>query len=333
MLTRAPEEVSPLASPGADLLRVLRRALGARWEFTVSDTCIRIEHALRGAPYRRPRQTPTWEELLEGLASGFAAHGVPQDRCLPLRWGRETELTISAVQALDPLLKDGLPATYRSGYLPQPVVRLTGERGPAGDLRPGFLTSFVNVSRVQPIRGLHAYGAALDSWLSVLSRLGFHARHLSFHGSLSTWRRRQVEGITLHFDHAGLPLGDLVLLWNADNPDRMAIDLGTGLERLAWARTRADWNHLVFGRFVALAPARTLDALRTSTLLLAHGIPPAPRGAGSITRRLLATVDLEATRLGVSALARASYRYWQLLGELKVPWPAVVVAMEQELGV
>ncbi|MFF0169436.1 hypothetical protein [Streptomyces prasinus] len=223
--------------------------------------------------------------------------------------------------------------TYRSGFLPQPVVRFTGQRDASGDPRPGFLTSFVNVSRVQPIQHMDEYGGILDGWFSVLSRLGFHARHISVHGTLATWKRRQVEGITLRFKHLDLPVGDIVLLWNADNPARLAVDLGTGLERLAWARTRSGWRDLVFGRFASLAPPPTLDAVRTATLLLAHGIRPASRGAGGITRRVIATVDPGVARLGVSSLVRASYRYWRLFGELKAPWPAVAVAMEEELGV
>ncbi len=317
----------------ARLPAVLRQALGARWEFTVSDRRIAIEHAHRGSPYCPPRQAPSWEELLAGLKAGFAAQGVSQDACLPIRWGRETELTISAVQALDPLLKDGRPLTYRSGFLPQPVVRFTGQRDATGDLREGFLTSFVNVSRVQPIQCIDEYGGILDGWLSVLSRLGFHARHISINGKLAAWRRRQVEGITLRFNHLDLPLGDIVLLWNADNPARMAVDLGTGLERLVWARTRLRWRELVFGQFASLAPPPTLDAVRTATLLLAHGVRPAARGAGGITRRVIGTIDPGAARLGVSSLVRASYRYWRLFGEPKVPWPAVTMAIEEELGI
>lgn len=78
--------------------------------------------------------------------------------------------------------------------------------------------------------------------------------------------------MTLHFRHVDLPLGDIVLLWNAENPERMAVDLGTGLERLAWARTRMDWCERVYGNFAKAAPVRTLDVARTAALLLGCGI-------------------------------------------------------------
>ncbi|MFE6623271.1 hypothetical protein [Streptomyces sp. NPDC057740] len=310
---------------------VLRAALGPHWEFTAEGSHIEVRHPNRGTPYRPPRRPPSWRELLDSLETGFAQNGATRDACLPLRWGRETELTISAVQALDPLLKDGQLRTYRSGFLPQPVVRFTGQRDATGHLKDGFLTSFVNISRVQRIGSLEEYGAILDGWLTVLSQLGFHARHLSIKGKLSRWRRRQVEGITLRFHHLDRTLGDLVLLWNTEHPDHMAVDLGTGLERLAWARTQGRWHELIYGSFAEAAPPTTLDAIRTATLLLGHGITPAARGAGGITRRVIGAIDRDAARLGVGALIREMYGYWSLVCVLLAPWPEIARAVEEEM--
>ncbi len=311
---------------------VLRRALGAHWEFYQDGDTLEVKHPHRDSPYRPPRGPLSWEQLLGTLEHAFAAQGFHRDACLPLRWGRETELTISAVQALDPLLKEGRPLAYRRGFIPQPVVRFTGQRSASGELCDGFLTSFVNVSCVQPIESLDEYGQVLDAWLSVLSQLGFHARHISVYGRLEVWRRSQVEGITLRFRHLDLTLGDIVLLWNSKDPRCMAVDLGTGLERLAWARTRRKWNELVFGPLVELAPPSTLDALRTATLLLGNGIMPAPKGAGGITRRVLATLKPETVRLGVSVAVRSSHRYWTTIAGLTVPWPEVAARIEHEVA-
>lgn len=330
MLTRANRVL------GDDLAQqipgVLRAALGPHWEFTVGGRHIQVRHPNRGTPYGPPRRPPSWRELLDSLETGFARVGAPRDACLPLRWGRETELTISAVQALDPLLKDGQLRTHRSGFLPQPVVRFTGQREAAGHLKDGFLTSFVNISRVQPISSLDEYGAILDGWLTVLSQLGFHARHLSINGDLSAWRRRQVEGITLRFRHLDHTIGDIVLLWNTEHPGRMAVDLGSGLERLAWARTQEHWHQLIYGSFAGTAPPPTLDAIRTATLLLGHGITPAARGAGGITRRVIGAIDRDVARLGVGALVRDMYGYWSLVGALRAPWPEIARVIEEEMS-
>lgn len=198
-------------------------------------------------------------------------------------------------------------------------------------MKDGFLTSFVNISRVQRVGDLHEYGAILDGWLTILSQLGFHARHLSINGSLSSWRRRQVEGITLRFRHLDRTLGDIVLLWNTEHPERLAVDLGSGLERLAWARTQERWHQLIYGSFTGAAPPTTLDAIRTATLLLGHGITPASRGAGGITRRVIGAIDRDAARLGVGALVREMYGYWSLFGVLRAPWPEIARAIEKEM--
>ncbi|WP_236041986.1 hypothetical protein [Streptomyces sp. Y2F8-2] len=305
--------------------------MGQSWEFTIDGTDLEVCHRHRGSAYAPPRRSPSWAELLSTLEDAFAARGVSRDACIPLRWGRETELAISAVQALDPLLKDDRPVTYRSGFLPQPVVRFTGERDDKAQLLDGYLTSFVNVSRVQPIQSIDEYAAVLDDWLYVLSRLGFHARHVSLYGQLKVWHRRQVAGVTLMFRHLDLTLGDIVLLWNRENPQRMAVDLGTGLERLAWARTLRNWHELIYGPLAGAAPAATLDALRTATLLLGNGIMPAARGAGGVTRRVLGALASEAVHLGVSAAVRASHQYWTTIVDLPVPWPSITASIEQEL--
>ncbi|MFC8272174.1 hypothetical protein ACFUJR_06440 [Streptomyces sp. NPDC057271] len=310
---------------------VLSAALGPHWEFTADGPHIEILHPHRGSPYQPPRRSPTWREILDSLEAGFARDGAPRDTCLPLRWGRETELTISAIQALDPLLKDGQPRTHRSGFIPQPVVRFTGQRDAEGQLKDGFLTSFVNVSRVQPIGSLDEYGAILDGWLTVLSQLGFHARHLSIYGTLTPWRRRQVEGITLRFRHLDLTLGDIVLLWNTTHPHRLAVDLGTGLERLAWARTLQRWHHLIYGRFADVASATTLDAIRTATLLLGQEVTPAARGAGGITRRVIGAIERQTALLGVGAVVRDMYNYWSLFTAMTAPWPVVACVIEQQM--
>jgi hypothetical protein len=166
--------------------------------------------------------------------------------------------------------------------------------------------------------------------LTVLSRLSLHARHVSLHGRLTIWRRRQVQGVTLRFRHAGMPLGDVVLLWNADRPDRLAIDLGTSLERLAWARGRSPWASLVFGLLEGVAPPSVLDAIRTATLLIGQGIAPAARGAGSITRRVAQNIPARLATLGLSAAVREYHQYWHNVDPLTLAWADVAAELERE---
>ncbi|MFD4908343.1 hypothetical protein [Kitasatospora purpeofusca] len=310
-----------------------RLGLGTQWDIEHgADGRFEICHRDRGTPYRPPRRPPQWAGLLHQLESGFRAAGVTRARPLPMRWGRDTELTISAVQALDPLLKDGKPYVFRRGYLPQPVVRLTGERDHVGALREGFLTSFVNISRIEPVTRAAEFTGIFDHWLTLLSGIGLHARHLTIHGRNAVWQRREVCGLTVHFRHLDLPVGDIVLLWNAADPSCMAVDLGSGLERLAWARTRRPWWELAFGSFTTAGVATdVLDAVRTATLLVGNGIAPAARGAGGVLRRILSAVPADAAPLGVSALVRASHGFWSLTSPMALPWPEVAFVIEREI--
>jgi hypothetical protein len=313
----------------AEIPGLLRKTLGPRWHFTIDGTHLEIRHQDHGTPYHPPRHALPWPDLLALLESAFADQGVPRAPCLPLRWGRETELTISAIQAFDPVLKDGGTIPYRQGFIPQPVVRLTAKRGADGILQDGFVTSFVNTSRVELLPDVTAYATAFDQLLTVLSRLSLHARHITFRGNLAIWHRRQVAGITLRFDHAGLPLGDVVLLWNTAHPDRLVLDLGTSLERLAWTRSRTSWPELNFGFLARAAPPNVLDALRTTTLLLGSDIPPAARGAGGVTRRVLQRVQPEAGKLGWSRAIRYFHQYWQGVCPLAIDWHGVAAEADE----
>jgi hypothetical protein len=309
----------------------LQRALGPRWELQTSGPRLRITHRDYGTPYHPPRRAPGWSELLNRLEAAFASAGVPRAAPLPLRWRRETDFTISAIQALDPYLKDRKPYVYREGYLPQPVVRFTGKRDASGALEDGFLTAFVNVSQVQRVHSIDDHTAILDSWIGILSRLGLHARHLTLIGSTAPWTRAQVSGITLHINHAELPIGDIVLLWNTADPSHLVTDLGSGLERLRWALVRHSWQQLIYDPLDGTNSA-TLDAIRTATLIIGSGIRPGPRGRGGALRRLLRSVSTKDATLGVSRSVRQAHRFWSLTAQALSPWHDVTRQIEEEIG-
>jgi hypothetical protein len=311
-----------------DLLRrAFARQLNDLWDVRLVDNRLIVEHTRPITTYTPPRRWMGWAALLSRLDDAFTEVGAAVARPLPLRWGHETELTVSAVQALDPYLKWGCAVPYRSGYLPQPVVRTTARRTAGGHLADGFLTSFVNTSRVEPIDTVDDVAVVFDQWLTVLSRLGLNARHLRLHGDLTIWRRREVQGVTLRFTHDGLGLGDLVVLQSIDQPERLVVDLGSGLERLGWAISRLPWITLVHGRPMAPLTAEQTDALRTAILLLASGIAPAARGAGSVTHRSLRRLRNLSARSGrlpdVRSEARSMYAYWAQMANLRLPWVAV----------
>lgn len=319
-----------LTLPG-DLTSVLQSTLGQQWSVTTDRNYLSIRHHGTGPAFQPRRGQLRWEEILHVLAATFNEYGVAQAPPLPLRWHGETDLTISAVQALDPLLKHRRHCTYRQGYLAQPVVRFTGKRDASGQLVDGFLTAFVNVSCVLPIRDLTQHAQVLDIWLTALSRLGLHARHVEINGHVEVWQRKSVRGITLRIRHAGMEIGDIVLLWNADAPAIVATDLGSGLERLRWAITGHSWPEVVFGPLARRADPAVLDVIRAATLIAASGIRPGNHGSGHALRKLARRIPPSSATLGLSAAVRPACAYWSLTSHLQLPWPEVCRVLEQEV--
>lgn len=301
------------------------------WHVTDDQAGARLSITWRGPPGpRRPARRPLRSsEVLTRIEEAFAERGVARGRVLPIRWNRDTDLTISAVQALDPYLKDGRPFTYSQGFIPQPVVRFTGKRDDAGRLQPGFLTSFVNVSCVVPIQGVGEHVWLIDTWIGALSRLGLHARHLRIHGTLDIWARGNVRGITLHFTYAGTTIGDAVLLWNTERPRHMASDIGSGLERLRWVQTGRSWPEAAFGDHVGDWPLELLDAVRTATLLVEGGIRPGARAPSSALNRVLDQIPRQIATAGLGRLVRNAYVYWGEVARLRIPWPVTSQIIEE----
>lgn len=315
-----------LIGRSAELLAALRRTF-PRWNCTLDGDRLTLAYGRNHTPFRPPRRPRDWATMLDTLAGACAANGIRSCPPLPLRGLDDAELTFSAVQALDPYLKHRQHHVHGHGYLPQPVVRFTGDREEHGALLPGFATSFVNTSIVEPIRTVDDHTGLLDSWISALSALGFHARHLTISGTLAVWHRPPVDGITLRIHHEGRELGDAVLLWHHDEPNRLATDIGCGLERLAWLLSGRSWADVVYAPIANKATPQVLDAVRTATLIVGSGIRPAPRGPGSAVRRLLRKHN---GGLGLSSVVRWAHSYWSLTAALPVPWPEVCRVIDTE---
>ena len=131
----------------------------------------------------------------------------------------------------------------------------------------------LNVSACCQIAHTSEHAQILDTWLTALSRLGLHARHLEIYGAARTWHRREVEGITLRIAHDGLEISDIVLLWNASRPSFMAKTSGLG-SAAAVGNYRRAWPSVVYGSLVKRADPFVLDTIRAATLIAANGILP-----------------------------------------------------------
>lgn len=311
------------------LVSALRAQFGQRWDVAVDDgrLSMRYDRPSGGGQLHR-RRTPSSAELVVAVGGKFAEAGVPRASLLPLQWHRDTDLTISAIQALDPWLKDGVDRVWREGYLPQPVVRFTGERNQHGNLCDGYLTAFVNLSCVTRIASVDRHVELLDAWIGGLSAIGIHAGRLTIHGDLTVWQRGPVSGITLFCDCDGAGISDAVLLWNTANPSRLASDIGSGVERLRWLLSGQPWAETTFGSTAQTWPTDLLDAVRTATLLTMAGIRPSPRGAGYGLRRVLGRIPASMAESGLGRLVRQQRAYWSAFGVTGPDWPQLSTLIE-----
>src|ERR1035437_9875699 len=127
------------------------------------------------------------------------------------------------------------------------------------------------------------------------------------------------------------PTAGMVRLWNAEDPSVMVTDLGSGLERLRWAVTRAPWQQIVHGPLAGHASLDVLDAIRTGTLITGSGISPAARGCGGALRKLSRTIPASDARLGLSTAVRHACEYWSLTATMNLPWPHICQILEHEV--
>lgn len=330
-----PRPALPNLGPPADyreaLLRSLHGFFSPRWQVTGGRASTQLEivwHEPAGT-FRPARRSLGTGEAIALIEEAFAERGVIRGRALPLRSGRDTDLTISAVQALDPYLKTGQPYTYSLGLITQPVIRLNGRRDTVGQLLPGYLSSFINVSCVTPITAVHQHVHAIDTWISALSNLGLHARHLRIHGTPDIWERGNVRGITLRFTYSGITIGDAVLLWNSAYPTHLASDTGFGLERIRWIQTGQSWAETAFGDHAHDWRPDVLDAVRTAALLIDVGVRPGPRGPAHTLAKLLDRIPRRIATAGLSRLVRDAYMYWETSIRMNGSWPATCQVMEE----
>lgn len=314
----------------AQLVDALHARFDDRWLIQVDGSSLEMEprRPVAGKPKQSSDTSPG--AMVQQMERALGLWGVRRDALLPIRWHRDTDLCISAIQAFDPWLKDAEPRVWREGFLPQPVVRFTGERGPDGRLVDGFLTAFVNLSCVMRIDSVERHIELLDAWIAAFSAAGLHAGRLVLHGDLDVWTRDTVAGITVAIDADGIGLGDAVLLWNRDKPQFMASDLGSGLERFRWLLTGQSWARSTFGDLATDWDWRVLDAVRAGTLLAMSGICPTPRGAGSAVRRVLRDVPKTVAAAGLGRLVRAQRTYWTSIGATGLEWHQVSHLLEDE---
>lgn len=306
----------------------LRRSFDHSWQFDYHPAYIAMTP-------RRVVPPPSGRQLDHaGIAEMFelihSRAGIGPDRPLPVNWGRETDLLVSAAQGLDPWLKHGGETPWRDGFIAQPVVRHVSI-SPGSELTDGMLSSFVNASSIGKITSVDDHVARLDVWLDSLSSIGVHVGRLAMKTYLQPWSRGEVRGISTFITLDGTEFSDASLLWNVLSPDRKGSDIGLGLERLRWIVSKEGWHESVFGVDVSPVHAYHRDAIRTAVLLSMHGVRPSSSGAGAALRKVLTRIPRDQARNGLGRAVRAERGYWTMFGIGGPTWDAVSMMLEDEV--
>jgi hypothetical protein len=263
------------------------------------------------------RRHPTYRPPLDVLHTArthFTDAGFTEARIADmLPDGGDTFFVIAGVQLFDDVLHHGAPPRDGAYFIAQPSVRL---RAPHKiGVRPGILSSFVNLCTEQLNGSFTDYTAHLHAWLAGLLALGLDEDGVTLIVELEPDRRGDFEFRTIDVNYYGFELGEAILLRTTDpaSPVRTMLDFGFGFERIVWVVNGADsFSSMVGPPRLALGDnPRLIDFLRTMTLLAAAGLTPANSGRGHVLRRLAKLAAEEgAGSAPIDDIVAHSYAYW-----------------------
>jgi hypothetical protein len=242
-----------------------------------------------------PRAKPaSLADLWQRLRGYFTARGFT-----PVRPGGivsptgETLFMSAALQLLDPVVHNGLPAPAGPVVAAQPVIRLNCT--PQVGAEDGFSTSFVNVASEEIVGSVDGYARHLQAWLGAFRRLGLDESRLTLIAEPVRFRGGIHEGNYLLFDYGGVELGEGIYIDTTHTRASLQVlDFGFGLERLLWALNGTPTYYDNFGPVTARIQRRyqLVDAARTTVLIASSGVEPGHRSHGyrlrSSVRRLRA---------------------------------------------
>jgi len=213
----------------------------------------------------------------------------------PLRIANDsgrTDLVIAGVQALDPVIHQGMDVPHERMVIAQPSVRMKFlELVPNHE---GTSTSFVNVCTEMMGQGIEAHFDAIDLWLSVLSKLGMNMRDFVLMQRVKerNWGTGSFETLELFFLYGDLELGDAAHMHipRMGQQSLEVSDIGFGLERIVWALNKLP---SYFDALIPMSILRTKqehDTYRTLALLALSGVTASNKGAGLQLRRLCGVI-------------------------------------------
>lgn len=270
-----------------------RRGFGKRPGPCGSPWCPASTGAPGGSAGRATAVPRTVAELWRRLRGSLAHQGHTAFALPDLGMAHDTDLVVSALQYLDPVVHDGAPVPSGPRVLAQPCVRW--QFLSTAGREEGTSSSFVNLSSLEAggpdlVERLPVH---LDLWLNALSAVGVHARHLTIALTEDVCSYGPYTGVRADVNLAGLELGEINWYHRVDDATgrRLSvIDCGFAFERIAWAASRHASYHGMLAPVQLVGADRAgviNDRVRTLALLALFGITPGGRGPRRHARRLV----------------------------------------------
>ena len=268
----------------------------------------------------------------------FKEHGYPvQSPIAVVRNDERTLFASTAGQVYDDLIY-GTVAENESHQcvVLQPVIRLQSI-GLVGSVE-GISTSFVHVATEKWNAGVDEHFDAFDHWLDFFSSLGLHVGGLCLKTkqAKNDWAGRIVTSEMIKINYGGLEIGVANFFLNipqANNVIATLSDIGVGAERLVWAINKSPSYFDSIGPLscVIILERVMLDAIRTTTLMVASGVIPDHKNQGSKLRALIG-LAMDQAQANLYELIRYYYGQWASLIDLPVSREQTYSVIWQEIN-
>lgn len=228
--------------------------------------------------------------------------------------GRSTQFVGAGLQIFEDAIDAAARPPVGALFVPQPVVRLNyfDEVGRTA----GVSTSFLNLCSEQINAGIDDHLHHLSAWLGCLRALGLPADRVTIVPARERWRGGPYAGGAVTVEVSGVEVGDAIFVDEGPAGAESLLpiaDFSFGLERLTWASGGEIPYRAVVGPLPESAlpgSERTVDRLRTATLLCLAGVTPSSTRHGRALRRLVSDAVGERIAIDVGPVVAHAHRHW-----------------------
>lgn len=273
------------------------------------------------------------KDLSEAFEQFFTQRGYGRVPALKMQGTSDkTDLVIAGVQVYDEVFHHGKAPFMENLIILQPSVRMRFKDSVG--VNGGTSTAFINFCTESLSQSIDDFLESFDHWIAFLSSVGLFAGDLVLveKPCRKNWGTGEFLGVGIHVLYGGLEIGHAMyaLIPTMEKQTYFLSDIGFGLERVLWAINKTeDYFGLLIPLTSQISEARN-DSLRSATLLVAGGVIPSSRGAGSHLRKFCKDLS-EATLLDWRSSIETYFDYWSYYIDAVFPIEEVVKIIALEI--